>query len=320
MKNERFLTPSTFALVAFLHIGLMALLWQGRPLPLIEMETIEFVDLSGFGGGDGQAEGAGAPAPETAAPPEPKPKPEPPKPKEAPKPQPKPKPAETPKQELKPVITQKAQADISKPKETLKPKPVEKAKPEPAEQPKPVERPVEKAVEKPVEKLAAPPAEKTAENAADKPAAGPVREKGGSGDGTGYAKIQGKGSGSGSGEGRGTGKGEGSGSKTGSGSGSGEIAGGGAGSSAGNPVKGVCSVRQPSEKDYPQRSQENGEEGSVTFIVTISPSNQITNIKIIKSSGFPSLDRAAKNLVRKYPCDSKGKWYQGQGTIVFALP
>ncbi|OSI18542.1 hypothetical protein BWD09_01875 [Neisseria dentiae] len=308
MKNERILTPTTFALVAFLHIGLMALLWQGRPPQQVEMAHIEFVDLGDFGGGDGQAEGAGAPAPETAAPP--KPKPEPAKPKETPKPQP--KPAEPPKAELKPVITQKTQADIRQTKEQPQPKPVEKTKPEPVE--KPVAKPVEKPVEKAAEKPAAAPVEKPAAES-DKPAAaGPARAKDGTGDGSGYAKIQGKGSGSGSGEGRGTGRGEGSGSR--SGDGHGEGGGSGAGSSRSNPVKASGSIPRP---PYPPLSEENGEEGTVRLRVLVSPSGSVADVKVARGSGFARLDRAAAGAARSGSFNSGGKWVEYAVSVNFSL-
>lgn len=314
MKNERILTPTTFALVAFLHMGLMALLWHGRPPAQVEMTHIEFVDLGAFGGGDGQAEGAGAPAPETAAPPQPKPEPA--KPKETPKPQPKPKPAEPPKAELKPVITQKAQADIRQTKETPKPKPVEKIPPEREEKTveKPVEKPVEKAVEKPVEKPVAAAAEKTAAES-DKPAAaGPARAKDGQGDGSGYAKIQGKGSGSGSGEGRGTGRGEGSGSR--SGDGHGEGGGSGAGSSRSNPVKASGSIPKP---PYPPLSSENGEEGTVRLKVLVSPSGSVADVRVAKGSGFARLDRAAVSAARSGSFNSGGRWVEYTVPVSFSL-
>ncbi|WP_373747334.1 energy transducer TonB, partial [Neisseria dentiae] len=147
--------------------------------------------------------------------------------------------------------------------------------------------------------------------------AGYARAKDGQGDGSGYAKIQGKGSGSGSGEGRGTGRGEGSGSR--SGDGHGEGGGSGAGSSRSNPVKGTCRVPQPTVKDYPIQAAELGEEGVVGFVMEVSPDNRIASVRVVKSSGSSRLDRAAVKFVEKYPCDSKGKWQQWSGQIVYQL-
>ena len=63
MKNEHILTPSVFALVALLHIGLMSLLWQSAKPAQVTVQHIEFVDLSDLGSGGGQPESAPAPPP-----------------------------------------------------------------------------------------------------------------------------------------------------------------------------------------------------------------------------------------------------------------
>lgn len=55
MKKEHILTPSVFALVALLHIGLMSLLWQSAKPAQVTVQHIEFVDLSDLGSG-GQPE------------------------------------------------------------------------------------------------------------------------------------------------------------------------------------------------------------------------------------------------------------------------
>ena len=127
MKNEHILTPSVFALVALLHIGLMSLLWQSAKPAQVTVQHIEFVDLSDLGSGGGQPESAPAP---------------PPPPKVVP---PKPRPVEPAKPVLKPVVTKNDKADIRQVPE--KPKPVEQPKPKPKQEtpePKPAERPAAK--------------------------------------------------------------------------------------------------------------------------------------------------------------------------------
>mgnify|MGYP000199141702 CR=1 FL=1 len=111
MKKEHILTPSVFALVALLHIGLMSLLWQSAKPAQVTVQHIEFVDLSDLGSGGGQPESAPAPPP-------PPPKVEPPK----------PRPLEPAKPVLKPVVTKNDKADIRQAPE--KPKPVQEELPE----------------------------------------------------------------------------------------------------------------------------------------------------------------------------------------------
>ena len=137
MKNEHILTPSVFALVALLHIGLMSLLWQSAKPAQVTVQHIEFVDLSDLGSGGGQPESAPAPPP-------PPPKVEPPK----------PRPLEPAKPVLKPVVTKNDKADIRQVPE--KPKPVEQPKPKPKQEtPEPKPKPAEQVAERPVERPAA---------------------------------------------------------------------------------------------------------------------------------------------------------------------
>ena len=136
MKNEHILTPSVFALVALLHIGLMSLLWQSAKPAQVTVQHIEFVDLSDLGSGGGQPESAPAP---------------PPPPKVVP---PKPRPVEPAKPVLKPVVTKNDKADIRQVPE--KPKPVEQPKPKPKQEtPEPKPKPAEQVAERPVERPAA---------------------------------------------------------------------------------------------------------------------------------------------------------------------
>ena len=135
MKNEHILTPSVFALVALLHIGLMSLLWQSAKPAQVTVQHIEFVDLGALGSGGGQPESAPAPPPSP--------------PKAV---TPKPRPLAPAKPVIKPVVTKNDKADIRQAPE--KPKPVERPKPQPKQE-APAPKPAEQAAERPVERPAA---------------------------------------------------------------------------------------------------------------------------------------------------------------------
>ena len=135
MKNEHILTPSVFALVALLHIGLMGLLWQSAKPAQVTVQHIEFVDLGALGSGGGQPESAPAPPPSP--------------PKAV---TPKPRPLAPAKPVIKPVVTKNDKADIRQAPE--KPKPVERPKPQPKQE-APAPKPAEQAAERPVERPAA---------------------------------------------------------------------------------------------------------------------------------------------------------------------
>ena len=138
MKKEHILTPSVFALVALLHIGLMSLLWQSAKPAQVTVQHIEFVDLSDLGSGGGQLESAPAPPPKVVPP--------------------KPRPVAPAEPVVKPVITKNDKADIRQAPE--KPKPVEQPKPKPkpkqeAPEPKPAEQAAERPAERPAAKITA---------------------------------------------------------------------------------------------------------------------------------------------------------------------
>ena len=135
MKNEHILTPSVFALVALLHIGLMGLLWQSAKPAQVTVQHIEFVDLGALGSGGGQPESAPAPPPSP--------------PKAV---TPKPRPLAPAKPVIKPVVTKNDKADIRQAPE--KPKPVERPKPQPKQE-APAPKPAEQAAERPAERPAA---------------------------------------------------------------------------------------------------------------------------------------------------------------------
>ncbi|MBO4577015.1 MAG: energy transducer TonB [Neisseriaceae bacterium] len=50
---------------------------------------------------------------------------------------------------------------------------------------------------------------------------------------------------------------------------------------------------------YPQRSIENGEEGSVRLRVTVEANGNPSAVNLVKSSGYPALDRSALKTVRE---------------------
>lgn len=136
MKKEHILTPSVFALVALLHIGLMSLLWQSAKPAQVTVQHIEFVDLSDLGSGGGQLESAPAPPPKVVPP--------------------KPRPVAPAEPVVKPVITKNDKADIRQVPE--KPKPVEQPKPKPKQEtpePKPAEQVAERPAERPAAKITA---------------------------------------------------------------------------------------------------------------------------------------------------------------------
>ncbi|QEY24941.1 energy transducer TonB [Neisseria animalis] len=295
MKHEQIINPTVVAVVALLHIGLLALLWRAVPLRQEVIEHIEFIELGDFGGGNGAAEGAGMPVAEKVALRSEQPKP---KPKTKAE-QPKPKAAAPEKPVIKPVISKKADADIQQPKPAPKPA----AKPKPAEkvptetkqhntpEPKPQAEPAPKA-EKPA--VAKPEGKPVSAKAEGKPAA---KSDNAGGAGGGANEHKGSGSGiKGEGSGRGEGSGGGSGGKKGEhGAGNGG-SGGSVGSSKSNPIKSGGSIPRP---PYPPSALENGEEGRVVLEVLVAPGGKVNSVKVVKSSGSSSLDRAARNAAKK---------------------
>lgn len=285
MKIER-LTPTTFALVALLHLGLVSLLWQTSKPEQLTAEQIEFVDLGDLGGGDGTP---AQPAAAVQSPPPPE--------------QSQPKPKEkliAPKSVLKPVITHKEAADLNqqdkyqekvqeKPERVEKPKAVEKAKP--IEKTQPVEE--HKVVEK-----------------SKQVAAKVSTERGNESEHTGGQQSDRPGRGSGRGEGHGSGSGNANG-----GSGSGVGGGSGPGSSASNAVEATGSIPRP---PYPAMSLENSEEGTVVLKVLVSPEGGIVKVNVAKSSGHHRLDSAAVKAAHSGHFRAKG-WTEYTVPVAFKI-
>lgn len=90
------------------------------------------------------------------------------------------------------------------------------------------------------------------------------------------AKGKGKGTGDGSGNAKGSGRGNGNGSGN-------------------SPV----TYRKRASLDYPRSAQRAKQEGSVRLSVFVSATGQASEIKILKSSGYPNLDAAAVSCARK---------------------
>ena len=51
---------------------------------------------------------------------------------------------------------------------------------------------------------------------------------------------------------------------------------------------------------YPALSRENGEEGRVGLRVQVSADGRAQSVAVVKGSGYPRLDRSAKNAVERY--------------------
>ncbi|MDO5059365.1 MAG: energy transducer TonB [Neisseria sp.] len=287
MRDERFLTPTSFVGVLLAHIALLAAVSQLAPKKPEVSQDIQFVDLADLL--PPAAAGGAAPAPEPAPPPEP------------PKPQPKPVKKEPPKPvvkdepKIKPAVVKEKKADLrveEKPKKREEPKKIEK--------PKPSEKPVEKPKDTPKPKAEAPKAEA---KPAAKPAETPKTDNAKTGNGSGQAKAahtapDGKGTGEGKNaqaDSKAKGSGEGGKTSGGNGKGDGNASGGGAGSSAGNPVKAAGAIPTPK---YPSDALENGEEGKVVLKVLVAPGGKVQKVEIVKRSGSSSLDRAAKKAAQ----------------------
>jgi protein TonB len=78
----------------------------------------------------------------------------------------------------------------------------------------------------------------------------------------------------------------------------------------------VCPKPTPA---YPASSQRNGEEGSVTVMVTVSPGGSVTSAQVVKSSGHSSLDGAALAAARRYHCRASAGGGRGVTTFNFKL-
>ena len=72
---------------------------------------------------------------------------------------------------------------------------------------------------------------------------------------------------------------------------------GGGGSTAASHIGGHLHNPKP---PYPPRSIENGEEGTVRLRVTVEANGRPSAVSLVKSSGYPALDRSALTTVREH--------------------
>lgn len=154
--------------------------------------------------------------------------------------------------------------------------PQPKPKPRPVEKPKPVMKPVVKPA---VRGDVAAPKEEPKPVEKKEPAPQPAT----SGGQTAQTENQGGGA-AGQGSGRGSGQ-------------SGD--GGNAGGSLVPPTHIGGHLGNP-KPPYPALSRENGEQGSVGLRVQVSADGRAQSVAVVKSSGYPRLDRSAKNAVERY--------------------
>jgi TonB family protein len=127
--------------------------------------------------------------------------------------------------------------------------------------------------------------------AVDLQAAAPWHDASGSGLSMAYAAN--KGGGGGSGDGSGSGRGNG----TGIGSGDGSGAGDGDGNGAGRFVQ--ASYASCPKADLPEAAKREGQEGKVTVLVLVDEEGRPKSSRVLESSGFALLDRAAVDNIQR---------------------
>ncbi len=76
---------------------------------------------------------------------------------------------------------------------------------------------------------------------------------------------------------------------------------------------------------YPPQSLENEEVGSLTLMLRVDTKGKVTDVRLVKSSGFPRLDRSALKTVQafRFTPATQGKKaipFQYKQTIHFSLP
>lgn len=172
-------------------------------------------------------------------------------------------PPPAPVKQPEPVIEQPKKEVLAVKKKDKKPDVVvKKQPPKVKEQPKP--KPIEQEI--PV-KEETPPAPQVAEN---------TGEQTGSGTGT-----------------------TGAGKETGAGGGENTGSGGGGGNAPPTAASHIGGHLHNPKPPYPQRSIENGEEGTVRLRVTVEANGRPSKVELAKSSGYPALDRSALKTVRE---------------------
>ena len=297
MKNHNLLKPSVIIVVSLLHAGLLALAWKSKEPPEpVTVDELTFVDL-GTPEGDDKPLADGAPAPlengGAAQPAQEQPAPPPPPPQVPEKPKPvQEKPANTPPPKVNAVVRNDLPADVVQPT-----KPVIEKPPTPA--PKPVE-PTPKPpvpVPTPTPPKPTPPTETplkpstTASNNTSgtpgnskSPGGSPDavnRQDGGNGGGGSNPNSQRPGNNAGSRDGDGNGK----------------------HGNSNKPAADPNTILNGGYKTlptvaYPQKSQDEGEEGDVRLSVLVEANGSVSEVKVIKSTGHQRLDAAAIRAAR----------------------
>lgn len=294
MKNHNLLKPSVIIVVSLLHAGLLALAWKSKEPPEpVTVDELTFVDL-GTPEGDDKPLADGAPAPlengGAAQPAQEQPAPPPPPPQVPEKPKPvQEKPANTPPPKVNAVVRNDLPADVVQPT-----KPVVEKPPTPA--PKPVE-----PTPKPPAPTPTPPAPKPAETPlkpsttasnntsgtpgnSKSPGGSPDavnRQDGGNGGGGSNPNSQRPGNNAGSRDGDGNGK-HGNGDKP---------------AADPNAIVNGGYVKLPTVP-YPQKSQDEGEEGTVKLSIIVEANGSVSEVKVTQPTGYPRLDAAAVRTAR----------------------
>ena len=287
MKNHNLLKPSVIIVVSLLHAGLLALAWKSKEPPEpVTVDELTFVDL-GTPEGDDKPLADGAPAPlengGAAQPAQEQPAPPPPPPQAPEKPKPvQEKPANTPPPKVNAVVRNDLPADVVQPTKpvvekppTPAPKPVEPTPKPPA--PKPAETPLKPSTTASNNTSGTPGNSKSPGGSPD----AVNRQDGGNGGGGSNPNSQRPGNNAGSRDGDGNGK-RGDGDKP-----------------AADPnaiVNGGYS-KLPTVP-YPQKSQDEGEEGTVKLSIIVEANGSVSEVKVTQSTGHQRLDAAAVRTAR----------------------
>jgi protein TonB len=75
--------------------------------------------------------------------------------------------------------------------------------------------------------------------------------------------------------------------------------GAGLASGAVTPARPLSGASNPSPS-YPQASRLRGEQGRVSLLVQVDMAGRVMGVSVLNSSGFPALDRAAEEAVRRW--------------------
>lgn len=296
MKNHNLLKPSVIIVVSLLHAGLLALAWKSKEPPEpVTVDELTFVDL-GTPEGDDKPLADGAPAPlengGAAQPAQEQPAPPPPPPQAPEKPKPvQEKPTNTLPPKVNAVVRNDLPADVVQPTKpviekppTPAPKPVEPTPKPPAPTPTPTP-PAPKPTETPLK-----PSTTASNNTSGTPGNSKSpggspdavnRQDGGNGGGGSNPNSQRPGNNAGSRDGDGNGK-HGNGDKP---------------AADPNAIVNGGYVKLPTVP-YPQKSQDEGEEGTVKLSIIVEANGSVSEVKVTQPTGYPRLDAAAVRTAR----------------------